>query len=77
VRRKGLTVKSGDIVKTNPAIHVSNQAWRLVRAFGSEFGLSPVSRTRLTIEKPDAGDQDLMKILSQPREPRPQTKRVQ
>jgi P27 family predicted phage terminase small subunit len=56
--------------KAHPAIAVSNAAWRQVRAFCSEFGLSPVSRTRLAIErKDDAGD--LAKILMQPRAPRP------
>lgn len=54
----------------HPAITVSNSAWRQVRAFCSEFGLSPVSRTRLAIEKKDDG-QDLLAILAQPRQPRP------
>jgi phage terminase small subunit len=40
----------------------------LLKAFCSEFGLSPVSRTRLAIEKPAAGEDDLLEILSQPRE---------
>src|SRR5436305_14436798 len=35
-------------VKDHPAVAISNAAWRQVRAFCSEFGLSPVSRTRLT-----------------------------
>lgn len=59
--------------QTHPAIKVSNAAWRQVRAFCSEFGLSPVSRTRLAIEKRDDGIDDLAKLLSQPREPRPAT----
>jgi P27 family predicted phage terminase small subunit len=66
--------ESGEVVllKTqyNPAITVSNAAWRQVRAFCSEFGLSPVSRTRLTIEKQDDGVEDLAKVLMQPRVPR-------
>jgi P27 family predicted phage terminase small subunit len=60
----------------HPAITVSNAAWRQVRAFCSEFGLSPVSRTRLAVEKPDSGADDLAKILMQPRAPR-QTTTVQ
>jgi P27 family predicted phage terminase small subunit len=56
--------------RTNPAVAVSNAAWRQVRAFCSEFGFSPVSRTRLTIEKPDTSTQDLMEMLTRPREPR-------
>jgi P27 family predicted phage terminase small subunit len=57
--------------KYHPAITVSNAAWRQVRAFSSEFGLSPVSRTRLTLEKKDSAAEDLAAILSRPREPRP------
>jgi P27 family predicted phage terminase small subunit len=64
-------------IKYHPAITVSNAAWRQVRAFCSEFGLSPVSRTRLTIEKKDDGLEDLAKILSQPRAPRQNPTTVQ
>jgi P27 family predicted phage terminase small subunit len=53
--------------KSHPALMVSNSSWRQVRAFCSEFGLSPVSRTRLTREKPDTSEADLMEILSAPR----------
>jgi P27 family predicted phage terminase small subunit len=35
-------------IKKNPAVEVSNRSWLIARAFCSEFGLSPVSRTRLT-----------------------------
>jgi P27 family predicted phage terminase small subunit len=56
--------------KKHPAVEISNRCWLIVRAFCSEFGLSPVSRTRLTIERKDDGEDELMKILSQPREPR-------
>jgi hypothetical protein len=35
-----------------------------------EFGLSPVSRTRLAIEKPGVEEPDLMAKLAQPRAPR-------
>jgi P27 family predicted phage terminase small subunit len=57
-------------LKLHPAVAISNAAWRQVRGFCSEFGLSPLSRTRLTIEKPDTSSQDLMEMLTQPREPR-------
>lgn len=57
-------------VKSHPAVAQGNAAWMLLRAFCSEFGLSPVSRTRLAIEKP-ADDDDLWAILSRPREPKP------
>jgi P27 family predicted phage terminase small subunit len=57
--------------KYHPAITVSNAAWRQVRAFVGEFGFSPVSRTRLALEKSnDAGEQDLMEMLSRPRQPK-------
>lgn len=55
-------------VKANPAIAISNAAWRQVRSFCSEFGLSPVSRTRLTIEEAGNATEDLLKLLSKPRE---------
>lgn len=73
--------ESGEVIllksQTHPAIRVSNAAWRQVRAFCSEFGLSPVSRTRLTIEKKDAAADDLAKLLMQPRAPKPAHDTVQ
>jgi hypothetical protein len=39
----------------------------IMRAFCSEFGLSPISRTRLSVEAPDDEEDDLMALLSQPR----------
>jgi P27 family predicted phage terminase small subunit len=61
--------KSGLVVagRANPAIAISNAAWRQVRSFCSEFGLSPVSRTRLTIEEAGNATDDLIKLLSRPR----------
>jgi P27 family predicted phage terminase small subunit len=42
-----LTVnRFGDKVE-HPAVSISRQAWADVRAFGTEFGLSPASRTRI------------------------------
>lgn len=55
-------------VKPHPAVAQMNSAWMLLKAFCSEFGLSPVSRTRLTNEKPDDGEDELLAILSRPRE---------
>ena len=57
-------------VRRHPADTISNAAWRQVRAFCSEFGLSPVSRNRVTVEKPKAPAQDLAAILNAPRESR-------
>ena len=55
-------------VKTNPLVGQVNASWMIMRAFCSEFGLSPVSRTRPVVDKPDDGEDELMEILSQPRE---------
>ena len=54
-------------VKAHPAVAISNQAWRQVRSFCSEFGLSPVSRTRLSVDNKDKLP-DLSEILNKPRE---------
>lgn len=59
-------------LKAHPAVAISRAAWVQVKALCSEFGLSPVSRQRLSIEKKDEVESgDLMSILSQPRAPRP------
>jgi P27 family predicted phage terminase small subunit len=56
--------------KAHPLVAVSNKSWLLCKGFCSEFGLSPVSRTRLAVEKPNDEEQDLMDMLSRPRAPR-------
>ena len=53
-------------IKAHPAVAISNQAWRQVRSFCSEFGLSPVSRTRLSVDKQDKLP-DLAEVLNRPR----------
>jgi P27 family predicted phage terminase small subunit len=57
-------------VKPHPAVAQGNAAWALVKAFCSEFGFSPVSRSRLALEKGVADEEDLLAILSRPRQPR-------
>lgn len=58
-------------VRKHPAVEISNRSWMLVKGFCSEFGLSPVSRTRLAVEKPEnQRGQDLAELLSRPRAPR-------
>lgn len=57
----------GTRLKNHPAITISNQAHKNVKMFCSEFGLSPVSRTRLTIEKKDDGEAELRNLLTKPR----------
>lgn len=75
IARRAKDPKTGQLVVTDvrphPAVAMGNDAWALLRSFCSEFGLSPVSRTRLSIEKTDSGEDDLMKILMQPRTPKP------
>jgi P27 family predicted phage terminase small subunit len=51
----------------NPAVTRMTTALTALRGFTSEFGLSPVSRTRLTIEKGGSEEKDMMNLLSQPR----------
>ena len=58
-------------VKPHPAVRQGNQALALMKAFCSEFGLSPVSRMRLAVDKQDDGETDLMELLSRPREKQP------
>ena len=60
----------GTKVKKNPAVEVANAAWRHVRGFCSDFGFSPASRMRISLEKPDTNEEDLMKLLLSPRLPR-------
>ncbi len=56
--------------KKHPAVEISNRSWLIVKAFCSEFGLSPVSRTRLSITKEPGGEmEDLIALLSQRRVP--------
>lgn len=65
------TNKSGEVIsikkRKHPAVEISSKAWSLVRSFCSEFGLSPVSRTRLAIGKDSNQQDDLAAILMQPR----------
>jgi P27 family predicted phage terminase small subunit len=62
---------TGDIVghrqKRNEWVSIRAEADRIFRQFASDFGLSPVSRTRLTIEKKDKETDDLMQLLGAPR----------
>ena len=61
---KTMTVRT----KQHPAVTISNNSWMLVKAFCSEFGLSPASRLRLTPSiPPDSKSDDLLKSLSDPR----------
>jgi P27 family predicted phage terminase small subunit len=74
IAKKALDPKTNTLVvvdvRPHPAVRQGNQAWALMRAFCSEFGLSPVSRIRLSIEKEDGGEADLLELLGRPREKR-------
>lgn len=63
-------------VRPHPALHIRDRALMQMKAFCSEFGLSPVSRARLFVERREADGDDLMALLAQPREPRTETKEV-
>lgn len=56
-------------VKKHPAVEISNRSWLIVKAFCCEFGMTPVSRTRLTLDGAKSGshEDELLKALSQPR----------
>jgi len=64
----------GEVVGTrqrkNLWLLVRDKSWMLVHRFCSEFGLSPASRTRLTIERKDNSEQDLAALLAMPRKPK-------
>jgi P27 family predicted phage terminase small subunit len=57
--------------RKHPAVEIAARSWLLVRAFCSEFGLSPASRTRLTIDTNPEKEDDLAALLAQPRQSRP------
>lgn len=39
-------------IKRNPAVAVSNEALRMMKSYLVEFGLTPASRSRLSVEQP-------------------------
>jgi P27 family predicted phage terminase small subunit len=54
-------------VKTHPAEAIAQRRWIITRSFCSEFGLSPVSRTRLPANNATKdGEDDLMELLNKP-----------
>jgi P27 family predicted phage terminase small subunit len=81
IAKRATDPKTGQLtvidVRPHPAVAMGNDAWCLLRSFCSEFGLSPISRTRLSIERADNGEDDLMKVLLQPRPQKPETGFVQ
>jgi P27 family predicted phage terminase small subunit len=54
-------------VRPHPGLAIRDRALALLRSFCSEFGLSPVSRARLSVDRVDSSEEDLWAILSRPR----------
>ncbi len=71
IREPVVSRETGEIVgyrqKRSEWVLVRAEADRIFRQFATEFGLTPGSRTRLTVDHSREEEQDLMKILSQPR----------
>jgi len=71
---KETAIVDGEVVvlkmKKHPAVEISNRAWMAVKSFCCEFGFTPVSRVRLTLDKRSSsdGEDDLLKVLTAPRE---------
>jgi len=53
--------------RAHPGFAIRDRALVLLRSFCSEFGLSPVSRARLSVDHVDNTEDDLLAILSRPR----------
>lgn len=57
--RKGTPEESvviARIVKKNPAVAVANEALKTMKSYLVEFGMTPSSRSKLHVEKPNAVD---------------------
>ena len=75
VAKKECNPKTGQMevvdVRPHPALHIRDRALMQMRAFCAEFGLSPVSRARLSVEQREGdADGDLFAIMAQPRIPK-------
>jgi P27 family predicted phage terminase small subunit len=64
LKREGLVVGELDSPKPHPCCGISQKCWAQVRAFCSEFGLSPSSRTRLALEAIKDDGPSLMDMLN-------------
>ena len=56
IDKYGLTVQGATGLKKNPAVAVYMEAVRTMRAFMSEFGMTPASRSRLKVSGPAEPD---------------------
>jgi len=72
VAKKERNPKTGQMevvdVRPHPGLHIRDRALMQMKAFCSEFGLSPVSRARLFVERRESDGDDLMALLTRPRE---------
>ena len=58
VQKEGLTIQAKQGLLPHPAVGIARTAGRELRAWCSEFGLTPSSEARLTTPKDVAGDED-------------------
>jgi P27 family predicted phage terminase small subunit len=56
IDRYGMLLLEGKKIRRNPAIRFWNDALRELLRWGVEFGLTPASRSRIRIEKPQEED---------------------
>ncbi len=57
LRREGLTFTTPNgYVQQRPEVAIAQKAWQAVKSFAAEFGLTPSSRTRLSLPEFDDDD---------------------
>lgn len=57
VERQGLVIEGAACPIQNPAVRIMNQAWADYMKSGQEFGLTPVSRCKVSAGKPREVDE--------------------
>lgn len=55
ILRDGITIMTETGLKKHPAVTISNEAMDHIRAFGSQFGMTPASRSKVSAH-PDSGE---------------------
>ncbi len=58
VREHGMTVRAPRGIKINPSVRIANNALQFLLKFAAEFGLTPSSRSRIVVGKPDGQERD-------------------
>ena len=58
VREHGMTVRAPGGIKINPSVRIANNALQFLLKFAAEFGLTPSSRSRIVVGKPDGQEID-------------------